>query len=202
MVHAGDGHDAVQARVAEELSVVDVRQGEDLDIGLRGGVLETVRLEFTHGGSGVIDFGPRGGDLQVYNRRSVAVDLEDGVMALDSKSPTYQLHGAQDVTASARRVTIEGDRRENLLYVVSNTCRAAMEGGRGDDTLVMIGNWDLPDFACGRNEITRFIGQRGNDRLLARYKDDVLIGGPGRDYARGARGLDTCRAEREKGCER
>jgi hemolysin type calcium-binding protein len=45
-------------------------------------------------------------------------------------------------------------------------------------------------------------GGAGPDRLLGSRNDDILIGGPGRDLADGAKGSDTCRAEVRRHCER
>ena len=47
-----------------------------------------------------------------------------------------------------------------------------------------------------------FDGGPGDDLLVGSTVDDVLIGGPGRDEARGHEGTDTCSAEHELGCER
>ena len=38
--------------------------------------------------------------------------------------------------------------------------------------------------------------------MSGRLGDDVLIGGRGHDVANGAGGVDTCRAEVRKNCER
>jgi hypothetical protein len=44
-------------------------------------------------------------------------------------------------------------------------------------------------------------GRGGNDILSGGPRNDRLVGGDGRDFVSGAGGIDTCDAERERGCE-
>jgi Ca2+-binding RTX toxin-like protein len=200
-VGAGRGDDSVQARGTDGDDLIRIRRAEDLDIALGGG-FDSVALGHSHYGTGVVDAGTGYGLLLVSNRKLIDIDLEDGTMALDVRAPSYQVRGFQRVMATAYRVALTGDRQANVFEVVSTTCDSLVKGGRGDDRLLMRAAGVPPSIPCGRNDRTRFLGQRGDDRLQGSVLDDVLIGGPGRDVAKGWSGSDKCRAERTKSCER
>ena len=201
-VFAGPGHDSIQARGTEATDFVSVWEAEDLDVSL-GGAFDFVELYYSSGGSGTVDAGPGNAFLDIVADTSIAVDLEDDALALDSASANYVLRGFNDVWAAARRVELVGDRQDNDLRIVRVSCAMVIKGGRGHDHLEVFGNpYGLPELDCEQDPEPRLYGQRGNDKLLGRGYDDVLIGGPGRHLAKGSFGSDKCRAEREKGCER
>jgi Ca2+-binding RTX toxin-like protein len=55
---------------------------------------------------------------------------------------------------------------------------------------------------CGGDVNSRIYGGRGNDILWgSQITDDLLVGGPGFDRARGMSGTDTCYTEVARGCE-
>ncbi len=73
-------------------------------------------------------------------------------------------------------------------------CRARVQGLGGADVIVARSTWFDP--ACRQV----FRGGDGNDVLVGAGQDDRLLGGPGRDVARGRGGTDVCWAERTYGC--
>ena len=201
-VFAGPGQDSIQVRGTDGVDFVSVWDSENLDISMGGGA-DYLELYYSSGGSGTVDAGSGTAFLDIVVRTSIAVDLEDDTMALDSASANYVLRGFNDVWAAARQVELVGDRQDNDLRIVRVSCAMAIKGGRGHDHLEVFGNpYGLPELDCEHDPKPRLYGQRGNDKLLGRGYDDVLIGGPGRDLAKGSFGSDKCRAEREKGCER
>lgn len=204
-VRAGQGNDSVQARGTDQFDYVGVFDGEAVDIDLAGGP-DNVGLYFPEGGSGGgrVDGGPgENQGLDLVGSSSINVDLEDDRLALDSESANYTVIGFDNVMASAPRVMITGNRRENILQPTRVSCEILVRSGRGHDYVKVFGNYhELPGFDCAADPRPRLYGQRGNDTLLGRGFDDVLIGGQGRDVAKGSSGSDKCRAEREKRCER
>ena len=144
------------------------------------------------GGTGVI----KGGDgdiLQVREfSKSVRVDLEDGVLELDGTGK-YTVSGFSRISASAPRVFMAGDRRANGL--MASGCRVTVQGGRGNDVLIISAS-----FCDVRG--ARVSGQKGDDLMVGDSQNDVLLGGPGEDRARGRGGRDRCVAEMENSCER
>lgn len=73
-----------------------------------------------------------------------------------------------------------------------NGCGTVL-GGKGPDRL---------SAQSGCRSGVRLVGGRGSDRLQGGTRDDRLIGGPGRDAAYGDLGIDLCRAEKKRSCER
>jgi Ca2+-binding RTX toxin-like protein len=195
----GPGADSVQVAGSTVGRFLDIRDAENLDItiGSGGGSLQLVNIR---AGAGTVD-ASGGVHLSLIGKKTVAVDLEDDLMTLDSG--TYALLGNPGIFAIARKVELVGDRADNNLAVNQYSCRITMKGGRGHDELTVAGSdGDLPfPENCG-SWPSKVYGQRGNDLLQGRGGPDVLIGGPGRDQARGGFGTDTCKAERERNCER
>ena len=82
----------------------------------------------------------------------------------------------------------------------------ALDGGTGDDLLLLSNRGDRSDAGSGADRVfgrrgndrleggegdDRLNGNAGNDRLFGNTGDDILAGGPGRDYANGGFGADT-----------
>jgi Ca2+-binding RTX toxin-like protein len=200
-VRAGTGRDAVCVIGTDDADYVDVRDGEDLDIDLGGGY-DTLHL--SHGGAGVgaVDAGDDGAYLELVPDRSVLLDLGDDELSMDADS-SYVINGSWDVTASAKRVRLEGDSGPNHLRALTISCHVAIDGGRGKDWLAVAPNTiDAPGISCTNRTAPELLGQGGDDLLVGYMDNDRLYGGPGRDTAKGGFGRDTCRAEVKKSCER
>ncbi len=106
------------------------------------------------------------------------------------------VRGVETLYAGAERVRALGSTRGERIR--ANGCDVVVRGRagwdlleRGDDVVSV-----CPDVS------TLLVGGAGNDWLLGSNRtDDVLVGGPGFDRARGMRGTDTCRTEVRRGCE-
>jgi hypothetical protein len=106
------------------------------------------------------------------------------------------VRGVETLYAGAERVRVLGSTRGERIR--ANGCDVVVRGRagwdlleRGDDVVSV-----CPDVS------TLLVGGAGNDWLLGSNRtDDVLVGGPGFDRARGMRGTDTCRTEVRRGCE-
>ena len=171
---------------------------EDLNIALAVG--GSLFLNRTGHGTGKILLGSASDLLKVYGQATVRVDLEDDRLNVDGGA--YTLSGNPSVLALAAKVILIGDRSPNVLNAIQGACSEVLKGGRGNDDLVIgRGVGDVPEFDQCEPEPSLVLGQRGDDLLSGRKQADVLIGGLGRDYARGNTGFDVCRAEREKHCE-
>jgi Ca2+-binding RTX toxin-like protein len=199
-VSGSSGHDAVQAISNDPMVALRLDDVEDLDIALALG--GSLFLNRTGHGAGKVFLGSgSASDLRIYGEATVRVDLEDDRLNVDGGA--YTLSGRNPwVIALAEKVILTGDRRPNNLIAIQDACSEVLKGGKGNDNLV-IGRSvdDVPEFDQCEPEPSRVLGQRGDDQLQGRKQADVLIGGLGRDYARGNIGFDVCRAEREKHCE-
>ena len=150
-------------------------------------------------GTGTVDFGASSGFLYAFGERKSTVDLAAQTVSVDGllHVTTVGLHSA---TATGCKVRIRGDANDNVLTAYGHNIVAS--GGGGRDKVGRTGNgFDLDLPKCGRYKSV-FRGQGGPDRLFGRLGGDVLLGGTGRDVANGAGGIDTCRAEVRKNCER
>jgi hypothetical protein len=88
-------------------------------------------------------------------------------------------------------VTVELDGGPSPDYMWGGNRGDILRGSRGDDD----------EYGCWGDD--RAIGGGGDDYLYGRKGDDHLKGGVGdADLARGGTGLDYCRAETKRGCER
>lgn len=108
--------------------------------------------------------------------------------------------GLRNATATGCKVRMKGSSDDTVLHAYGHNIVSS--GGGGRDDVGRVGNGfdlDLPE--CGRYKSV-FRGEAGRDRLFGRLGDDVLIGGTGRDVANGAGGIDTCRTEVRRNCER
>jgi RTX calcium-binding nonapeptide repeat (4 copies) len=107
------------------------------------------------------------------------------------------VRGVETLYAGAVRVRALGSARGERIR--ANGCDVVVRGRagwdlleRGDDVVSI-----CPDLS------SVIAGGAGNDLLLGSNRtDDFLLGGPGLDRARGMRGIDTCRAEWRRSCER
>jgi Ca2+-binding RTX toxin-like protein len=146
--------------------------------------------------SSVIDLGPGKDYVRTFAWRVLVGDLARGRLVLRTSSrrhTTLALLGVEQFLGGAARVVLRGGPEANQLAGFG--CDVRLRGGAGADRLRVLTSED-PE--CGA-----FItGDAGPDRLFGSSADDRLLGGAGRDEALGGHGTDTCRAEREKYCER
>jgi hypothetical protein len=150
-------------------------------------------------GTGTVDFGSSLGRLLALGEKQSKVDLAAQTASVDGLLDVTTT-GLHDAIATGCKVRMKGDAADNNLAAFGHDVVAS--GGPGRDRVGRIGNgFDLDLPKCGRYRSV-FRGEGGSDRLFGRIGDDVLIGGPGHDVADGAGGVDTCRAEVRKRCER
>ena len=106
------------------------------------------------------------------------------------------VRGVETLYAGAVRVRALGSARGERIR--ANGCDVVVRGRAG---------WDLLERGDDVVSIcpalsTTIDGGAGNDMLFgSNHTDDILLGGPGLDRARGMRGTDTCRAEVRQSCE-
>jgi hypothetical protein len=177
--------------VTGQLSLLTVTMGPG------GGVLELDPTSTP--GSGTVDFGGGPSYLYAFGLKQARVDLARQTVSVDGLLAITTV-GLHDATATGCKVRMKGDDENNVLDAFGHDVVVSAGGGR--DKLGRVGNgFDLDLPKCGRYKSV-FRGQAGPDRLFGRLGDDVLIGGPGHDVANGAGGVDTCRTEVRKNCER
>jgi hypothetical protein len=160
----------------------------------------TVQLDPTSTpGTGTIEFGTASSHLYAFGEEEARVDLTAQTASVDGLL-AVTMSGLRNATATGCRVRMKGNAKRNDLDAYGHN--VVISGGDGRDLLRRVGNgFDLDLPRCGRYRSV-FRGQGGPDRMSGRLGDDVLLGGPGRDVANGAGGVDTCRAEVRKNCER
>jgi Ca2+-binding RTX toxin-like protein len=162
--------------------VVRVRGGDDrIEAGCR-----SLRVPST------LSAGPGHDLLNLRSCQRARVDLER------HRLNAHLLNGVEDVRLLANVATVIGDEKANRLRAAG--CEVRLSGGPGDDRLELIAEDRLPSPACG--DVRRLMGGAGADRLVGSRAADVLLGGVGPDIANGAGGIDTCRAEIVRNCER
>ncbi len=150
-------------------------------------------------GTGTIEFGTVSSHLYAFGEKQARVDLAAQTASVDGLL-TVTTSGLRYATATGCKVRMKGNDKNNVLDAFGHNI--VVSGGAGRDLLRRVGNgFDLDLPKCGRYKSV-FRGQGGPDRMYGRLGDDVLIGGPGPDVADGAGGVDTCRAEVRKNCER
>ena len=150
-------------------------------------------------GTGTVDFGTADSHLYAFGEQQVEgrPGRPDGERR---RSPPVTTKGLRNATATGCKVRMKGNDRNNVLDAYGHDIVVLRR--RRPDTSGRVGNgFDLDLPKCGRYKSV-FRGQAGPDRLSGRLGDDVLIGGTGRDVANGAGGVDTCRTEVRKNCER
>lgn len=192
-VEGGDGHDSVEVRFGAGAQRVEILTAEDLDVELGGG-FDSVLLSEDYG-TGRIDGGPGDAILNVTANR-IDLDLKAKKLNVDDGAGRYRVTHVRRVSASARRMVIDGNDKDNGFRVEG--CHVTIRGGRGGDKIMMTRMYRTE---CSAPRV-RLLGQEGDDRLDGSASDDVLLGGPGFDRADGATGRDRCVAEKEVGCER
>ncbi|MBC2931844.1 calcium-binding protein [Nocardioides sp. zg-1228] len=141
-------------------------------------------------------------NASLYAHRVVLTGTRDG------NSLTF---GACDATVRGRggADTVQPD-SESMFETVfcPRFPKARVDGGRGDDDLRGTRGRDVlrggtgNDRLDGRQGPDRLHGGAGRDELRGRSGEDELRGESGRDRADGGSGRDSCRAERERRCER
>lgn len=192
-VDGGPGIDAFEYIGSDQDDFLEVFNTEILDIRMAGGV---DRLELSNvTGTGAVKGGGRRNNLTLTSQSKIVVNLKDKVLKVESTGD-YRITGFDRVSASATHVRLTGDAAANQLK--ARGCRATLRGGQGND---LLGAEAKPAPGCGAPGARQF-GQQGHDLLRGTRKDDVLLGGPGRDTAIGKKGNDRCVAERRSGCER
>ena len=175
-----------------------VDEVSSLHVVLSGG--GTVELyPTTTPGTGTVELGTTTSHLSAFGLKEAVVDLAAQTVSVDGILQVTTV-GLRNVTATGCKVRMKGNDKRNSLDAYGHD--VTVSGGGGRDLLRRVGNgFDLDLPKCGRYKSV-FRGQGGPDRLSGRLGDDVLIGGTGRDVANGAGGVDTCRAEVRKNCER
>ncbi len=132
---------------------------------------------------------------------SVRVDLAADVATFDWGGIRHRmlLRSVEDATITAlfAKVTLVGDGRRNALSGAG--CQVTLDGAGGADHL------DLEQAqgfrSCRRKSLAAY-GGAGDDALHGTDRADRLYGGSGRDVAKGLKGVDMCRAEVQRACER
>jgi Ca2+-binding RTX toxin-like protein len=193
-IEGGPGRDSLAARTGRGADLLDVRDLESLEIWMGGG-FDELRLSGIRG-TGTLDAGAGRGVIKMLEFDRVLLDMEDEVLRLDRGAGDYRVLRFYRAFASGDRVSLTGERHRNGLR--ARACRATLRGGGADDVLEAVADRQRGCRAPG----ARLLGQRGDDRLTGTSLDDVLLGGPGRDRARGKQGVDRCEAEVRVGCER
>jgi hypothetical protein len=162
-----------------------------------------------------IDGGP-GRDLvnveeSRFTRASFILDLAAGNYRYQDSDgeATVPLAGIEDAEVTGfPEVTMRGDSSINRLTVglvqekghFYTRCPVRVSGRGGDDRLILL-SAPLQSSSKGCPAPT-LQGGGGDDVLVGSREDERLLGGAGRDAARGGPGADVCIAETRKHCER
>ena len=150
-------------------------------------------------GTGTVDFGASYGYLYAFGLHRSKVDLAAQTASIDDLLHVTTV-GLRNATATGCKVRMKGNSANNVLDAYGHNIVSS--GGGGRDNLGRVGNgFDLDLPKCGRYKSV-FRGQAGPDRLYGGSATTCCIGGTGHDVANGAGGVDTCRAEVRKNCER
>jgi Ca2+-binding RTX toxin-like protein len=132
---------------------------------------------------------PKGKDV------ALKVDLRRGTVSL-GEGLGLAITGFADVGATAHKVRFIGDSGRNFMFLAG--CDVLARGGDGPDRM-----WMQKTKVGKTCPGARLYGQGDNDKMIGTGRNDVLVGGQGRDRAdaRGGR-RDLCIAEKKTGCER
>jgi Ca2+-binding RTX toxin-like protein len=191
------GTDAYVGGAGIHTVVVDAISSFHVTLGGQSGILELYPT--TTPGTGTVDFGGSYSYLYAFGLHSSKVDLAAQTASIDGLL-NVKTTGLRNATATGCKVRMKGDSKKNVLDAYGHDVVVTGDGGR--DWLARVGNgFDLDLPRCGDYKSV-FKGQGGSDRLSGRRGDDVLIGGTSHDVANGAGGVDTCRTEVRKNCER
>ena len=150
-------------------------------------------------GTGTVEFETAGSLVYAFGLKQAAVDLAAQTVTVDGLLSVTTV-GLKNATATGCKVRLKGDAGANTLNAYGHD--VVIKGAGGGDRMGRVGNGfdvDLP--RCGRYKSV-FKGEGGPDHLYGRLGDDIFIGGAGRDVANGAGGVDTCRTEVRRNCER
>ena len=112
------------------------------------------------------------------------------------KNLGFELTGFNDVGVTAKKIRSFGNEYRNYSFL--SGCDVVAKGGHGNDRLWMT-NYKKVYRACPG---ARLFGQKGPDKMRGTNRNDMLIGGQGRDNAYGDKGKDRCVAEKKTACER
>jgi Ca2+-binding RTX toxin-like protein len=145
---------------------------------------------------------------------SILVDLkaENYRFEVDGNKQRIPLKRVEDAeVVDFPDVRLVGDDSANRLVVRPaddegerfDECRIVARGRGGADVLQIRANpLGPPHGPQAHCPVPRLYGNGGNDLLTGSPIGDRLLGGPGRDEARGRRGVDVCAAEIRVSCER
>ncbi len=190
-------------------------RGSRADEALRAGSLRSVAMGGGNDTVGPTDqpaaarlsFGPGLDRLDMVDstcRTDLTIDL--GARAYRCGSARAAVTGLERAVVVGVRGRVVGSSASESLEV--SLCRGSVSTGGGRDQVLLLepAAYLGPDLRpqC-RGTARRPVvvdGGGGRDRLVGSRLGDVLLGGPGRDLARGKGGRDRCVAERERGCER
>ena len=151
---------------------------------------------FLGGGRDRLTLGKYDSVSATYPWASLTVDLRQHRAAFGGgvQSPVF---GVEELRAAAEQLEVLGTRGRN--HITANGCYVAGRRRLRGDLLI---RGQVIISICD-SVSTRLRGGAGDDLLFGSSQtDDVLLGGPGFDRARGMRGDDLCRAEVTRGCER
>lgn len=191
-VVGGLGNDSLQVVASHADDDLEVYGVEAVDIRMRGG---DDRLRIAGVTSPSVVAGGSGQNRLIVNSPTrIVVNLLDKAMEVEGSAGT--LTGFKKVRAYSKRVKLTGSAKNEILQAWG--CRTEIRGGKGNDFLTAASF--KGSNSCRRGAL--LLGQQGNDRLRGSLWNDRLIGGPGRDWANGKAGTDTCRAEAKRACER
>lgn len=132
-----------------------------------------------------VSYDRRHGSMLFQRDRQVAADL--------------QVDGFDRFRMSARHLELRGTARPD--HFAWSGCHGVVDGRGGDDVLRIV---HVPDAECGNGgEHADLVarGGAGDDRMIGNDMPDVLIGGPGDDFADGDGNVDRCVAETRRRCE-
>lgn len=171
-----------------------------------------------------ISSGDRGFDFDGGGGRDlvsiVGVPSSRASVVVDLTAETYRYEDTYDTSAApvtsiedvevrqVYEVTVRGNGLGNRLTVYANQnggaaakrCQITISGRGGDDRLALSSSARESGWKNCPPGVLR--GEAGNDVLTGSLLAERLIGGSGRDTARGGPGRDLCVAEITMGCER
>ena len=144
-------------------------------------------------------FGKASSHLYAFGEKQAEVDLAAQTASIDGLLDVSTM-GLRYATATGCKVRMKGNDKNNVLDAFGHDI--VVSGGGGRDLLDESATASTSTCPSAARYKSVFRGQAGPDRLFGRLGDDRLIGGRGHDVANGAGGVDTCRTEVRKNCER
>ena len=134
--------------------------------------------------------GPGHDSLNITYCQNARIDLDSH--RLNSAS----LRGFERVDVRAATIDLRGNEAANRL--TADGCQVRVDGRRGADDIV-VRTYPRGLSCDGSRKVD---GGAGDDHMVGSLRGDVLVGGDGFDQAYGRGGLDTCRAEVTRRCEK